>query len=117
LLVHLVPELAVTIETVADREPANERVVVVTVKGELDLATEAALAIHLHEALNALPTSCAVVIDLAGVRFLGVPGIRTLLAFATELTERGIGARFLFPPRLKRIMIRLGLAQELARLG
>jgi hypothetical protein len=40
-----------------------------------------------------------------------------LLAFATEVAERGICARFLFPARLKRIMIRVGLAQELATLS
>ena len=117
MLVHLVPELVVTVEAVPDRELADKTVVIVTVTGELDLATEAALASHLHDLLDALPSSCTVVIDLAGVSFLGVPGIRTLLAFATEVTERGICARFLFPSRLKRIMVRLGLAQDLARLG
>jgi anti-anti-sigma factor len=112
-----VPGLVVTVKACADRGLTGAAVVVVTVEGELDLATEAAFARQLRETLNALPPSCAVVIDLAGVGFLGVPGIRTLLAFATEVAERGICARFRFPARLKRIMIRVGLAHELAHLS
>jgi len=108
--------LVVAVEACADRGLTGAAVVV-TVEGELDLAAEATFARQLRETLNAVPPSCVVVIDLAGVSFLGVPGIRTLLAFATEVAERGMCARFRFPARLKRIMIRVGLAHELARLG
>jgi len=111
-----VPGLVVTVSARADRG-LTTAAVVVTVEGELDLATEAAFARQLRETLNAVPPSCAVVIDLAGVSFLGVPGIRTLLGFATEVAERGRCARFRFPARLKRIMIRAGLAHELAGLS
>jgi anti-anti-sigma factor len=113
----LLPDLVVTVKGLADSGLTTATVVVVTVEGELDLATEATLATQLRETLNVLPPSCAVVLDLAGVGFLGVPGIRGLLAFAVELGERGMCARFLFPARLKRIMIRVGLAHELANLS
>jgi len=115
--VDLVPDLVVTAKAIADRALTTATEVVVTVEGELDLATKATLASQLRQTLNALPPSCAVVIDLDGVGFLGVPGIRTLLEFATEVAERGICARFRFPARLKRIMIRVGLARELADLS
>jgi anti-anti-sigma regulatory factor len=62
-----VPDLVVTVKAVADRGLTTATVVVVTVEGELDLATVATFARQLRETLNALPPSCAVVIDLAGV--------------------------------------------------
>jgi len=110
---HL-PDIAVTV-TIGQLDRQRHGALILYLEGELDLAGAEVCAVHFRDALAALLPPSLIVIDLAGVRFLGVAGLRVLFTFAAEAAAQGIHTRFLLPARLKRIMLRVGVAAELAR--
>lgn len=72
-------------------EAEPEGLVMVRVAGEVDLCTAAVLQDHLNEVLQSRCTT--LVIDLSKVGFLGVAGLRTLVAVHTEALTRGVELR------------------------
>ena len=105
---------AVTV-TIGQLDGQRHDALILYLEGELDRVGADVCAVQLRDALAATLPPRLVVLDLAGVRFLGVAGLCFLLAFAAEVAGQGIHTRFLLPARLKRIMLRVGLAAELAR--
>jgi anti-sigma B factor antagonist len=77
--------------------------------GEVDIAT----APDLREALAAVAGHPLLVVDVDGVRFCGVRGLRALLATADDRAARG-GALVLArtPPHLRRLMLAMGVREH-----
>jgi anti-anti-sigma factor len=72
--------------TSAQLEAAGDRVVVIRVRGELDLATSRTLADALEDAADGVRD---VVVDLADATFVDVYCLRLVLATQEELAARG----------------------------
>ena len=79
--------------------------VIVSVHGELDLAT----APQLDEALRARPPGTRLVIDLSGCTFLDSSGVRVLALQATEVANQG--------SRLELVVVDTGIARVLEITG
>lgn len=75
------------------------------IDGEIDLATVDHLRAELDRALAASPT---VIVDLDGVTFLGVAGVRVFLGAATALNGSG-PLRFVNAQRLEWLLGLIGL--------
>ena len=86
--------------------------VVVTIRGELDLATREEAEAVLIEAEAAAPR--AVILDLRGLRFLGSTGLSVLVASAGRATLRGIGHEILPSEGVRRLLALTGVDQHLA---
>lgn len=86
--------------------------VVVTVEGELDLATAPTLRVRLDEALSV--GTGTVTVDLAGVRFMDARGLTVLVETARRLseTERRLAVRAA-PTALRRLFDLMDLTQLL----
>lgn len=65
--------------------------VTVTVLGEVDLASRAALDSCLNEALTVGVN--AVLVELSGLSFIDLTGMRTILEFERECRRRGVEPR------------------------
>ena len=83
------------------------RVVVVSLRGEIDFGAEAALGVLLEEAGLAAGAQGELIVDLSGATFCDVRGFRALLEASRR--ARAEGSRFMLrqPSRLMRLMIEL----------
>ena len=91
-------------------EPRGEDVVV-TIRGELDLATrDEAEAVLLDAEETATRT---VVIDLRDLRFLGSTGLSILVASAGRATLRGIGHEIVPSEGVRRLFAMTGVDRHL----
>ena len=70
---------------------------VVTVRGEVDLATAPELEVRVRAVLGDAPHG--IDLDLAGLTFIDSSGLRTLVALAKEASSRGGSLRLLNLPR------------------
>lgn len=70
---------------------------VVTVTGEIDMATEPILSEALDAAFNQ-PGTVAVVIDLSGVAFFGSPGVAALAVARTKADAEGVKVALVIEP-------------------
>ena len=84
---------------------------VVTMAGELDLATRGAAEAVLAEAEEA--ATRAVVLDLRGLRFLGSTGLSILVASAGRATLRGVGHEIVPSEGVRRLLALTGVDQHL----
>ena len=85
--------------------------VVVTIRGELDLATrDEAVAVLLEAEETA---TRAVVIDLRGLRFLGSTGLSILVASAGRAMLRGIGHEIVPSEGVRRLFAMTGVDRHL----
>jgi anti-sigma B factor antagonist len=69
---------------------APNAVVVLTATGEVDISTIEFLAEHARHALGLVAVPRAVVIDLAGVRFLSAAGVGVLVVAHRRCARRGV---------------------------
>lgn len=91
------------------------RVVVVGLRGEIDLGAEAALRVLLEEAGLAAGPQGELIVDLSGATFCDVRGFKALLEASRR--TRAEGSRFMLrqPSRLVRSMIELtGSGQQIS---
>ena len=84
---------------------------VVTMTGELDLATSDKAVAVLVEAEEA--ATRAVVLDLRGLRFLGSTGLSVLVASAGRTTLRGIGHEIVPSEGVRRLLAMTGVDRHL----
>jgi anti-sigma B factor antagonist len=84
---------------------------VVTIRGELDLATRDEAEAALVEAEEA--AGRAVVIDLRDLRFLGSTGLSVLVASAGRATLRGIGHETIPSEGVRRLLAMTGVDRHL----
>lgn len=77
-----------TVLTVRDNE--QDGVVVVSLIGELDMATAGDAAIALRAATT---DATAVVLDMTGLRFFASAGLNILLQLRKELQDKGVDVR------------------------
>jgi anti-anti-sigma factor len=91
-------------------EPRGEDVVV-TIRGELDLATRDQAEAALLEAEET--ATRAVVLDLRGLRFLGSTGLSILVASAGRATLRGIGHEIVPSEGVRRLFAMTGVDRHL----
>jgi anti-anti-sigma factor len=89
--------------------------VAVIVHGDVDRYTAGALIDGLADAASrATPTGRRLVVDLAGTDFLGVEGMRALVAAAAANTGRGVTLRGV-PPLAQRLIATLGFGPLFTR--
>ena len=81
--------------------------VVVTIRGELDLATRAEAEAVLIDAEGA--ATRAVVVDLRGLRFLGSTGLSVLVASAGRATLRGVRQEIIPSEGVRRLLALTGV--------
>ena len=91
-------------------EPRGEDVIV-TIRGELDLATRDAAEAVLLEAEEA--ATRAVVLDLRDLRFLGSTGLSILIASAGRATLRGVGHEIVPSEGVRRLFAMTGVDRHL----
>jgi anti-sigma B factor antagonist len=84
---------------------------VVTMGGELDLATRDEAEAVLVEAEEA--ATRAIVVDLRGLRFLGSTGLSILVASAGRATLRGVGHEIVPSEGVRRLLAMTGVDQHL----
>ena len=84
---------------------------VVTIRGELDLATRDAAEAVLLEAEES--ATRAVVLDLRGLRFLGSTGLSILVASAGRATLRGVGHEIVPSEGVRRLLELTGVDRHL----
>jgi anti-anti-sigma factor len=84
---------------------------VVTIRGELDLATRDAAEAVLLDAEEA--ATRAVVLDLRDLRFLGSTGLSVLVASAGRATLRGIGHEIVPSEGVRRLLAMTGVDRHL----
>ena len=84
---------------------------VVTMAGELDLATRDEAEAVLAEAEDA--ATRAVVLDLRGLRFLGSTGLSLLVASAGRTTLRGVGHEIVPSEGVRRLLALTGVDRHL----
>jgi anti-sigma B factor antagonist len=68
----------------------RDSAVVVSVRGELDLATVPVLRERLERLGEASPPPSPVVVDLSGVTFIGSAGLALLVELHNQCEERGV---------------------------
>lgn len=78
---------------------------VVRVGGEIDLETAPALRSFLTAQLGTLGRGPVVVVDLSGVRFIAIAGVRALLDAQCHATAHGLGFRLASCPRAVRRLL------------
>lgn len=91
-------------------QPRGEDVVV-TIRGELDLATRDEAEALLVDAEQS--AARAVVIDLRDLRFLGSTGLSILVASAGRATLRGVGHEVIPSEGVRRLLALTGMDQHL----
>ena len=91
-------------------EPRGEDVIV-TIRGELDLATRDATEAVLLEAEET--ATRAVVLDLRDLRFLGSTGLSILIASAGRATLRGVGHEIVPSEGVRRLFAMTGVDRHL----
>jgi anti-sigma B factor antagonist len=84
-------------ETITGRQEVRDDVVLVTVKGEVDVATAPKLREWLEEAFAAKKKS--VVLDLTGVEFFGSVGLALLVEYNGRGETDGVELRTVAPAR------------------
>jgi anti-sigma B factor antagonist len=96
---------------------AGEGIHVISVFGEVDVASAPALDQALAEAMGSEATS--VVLDLAGVTFLDSAGIRVLLSAVTASRDgdRKLSVRRDYQPPVDRVLALAGVIEELPYLA
>ncbi|UUV35940.1 STAS domain-containing protein [Amycolatopsis roodepoortensis] len=82
--------------------------VIITVSGDLDLATTKFLDAELNQALDPVPSS--VVVDLNGVAFCDSTGLSTLIGLNNRCAADRIDLRFLPSATIRRLLRRTGLS-------
>jgi anti-sigma B factor antagonist len=88
--------------------------VVVTVRGEVDLATASELESCVSEAFGGAPS--AVVLDLEALTFIDSSGLRALVSLAQEATSRGATLALRnVPSHAQRVLDLTGLAKAFPR--
>jgi anti-anti-sigma factor len=99
-----------TVLTVTSAE--RDGVVVVTLTGELDMATAGRAATALREATT---EATAVVLDMTDLRFFASAGLNILLQLRQELQDKGVDVRLATNQRaVLRPMQLMGVADEFA---
>ena len=91
-------------------EPRGQDVVV-TISGELDLATRDEVEAVLIDAEDA--ATRAVVVDLRGLRFLGSTGLSLLVASAGRARLRGVGHEVIPSEGVRRLLAITGVEEHL----
>ncbi|WP_372788229.1 STAS domain-containing protein [Paraconexibacter sp.] len=108
VLMNVPSPVTITVETLPDATG------VVSVDGEIDLATSADLEARVREHVAA-DGPRTVVIDLAACGFLDSTGVAALLRLHGELAERTIGLVLVAPPGpVLRVLSLMGIEQRLA---
>ena len=88
--------------------------VVVTVRGEVDLATAPELESCVSRAFEGAPG--AVILDLAALTFIDSSGLRVLVTLARDATTRGSSMALRnVPPHAQRVLDLTGLADIFPR--
>lgn len=80
---------------------------VVTLRGELDLATGDALRARLAEVTGTAPPPARLVLDVAGLAFVDAAGIAVLLGAQRALARTGGTVSLRSPSRLVRRVVRV----------
>jgi len=87
---------------------------VVTVRGEVDLATSPELELSVSRAFEGAPS--LVVLDLEALTFIDSSGLRVLVSLAHEATSRGTSlALRAVPSHAQRVLDVTGLSDTFAR--
>ena len=87
---------------------------VVTVDGEIDLATSAEVEGRVREHVEADSPS-TLVLDLTGCAFLDSTGVASLLRLSRELDERSIRFSLVVPPGpVLRVLVLMGVEERLS---
>jgi len=94
------------------RTEAADTAVVVCVRGDVDLNTEAQLAQALRDAITTHQAD-ELVVDLAGVPFLDSSGVRALLQARATAAEHGMSVRVRNPQDLVAQVLRVTLVADL----
>ena len=81
--------------------------VVVSLSGELDLATADRLRTRLQRVVAAEPAPASVVLDVSGLQFVDAAGIAVLLSAQRALAARGGRMSLRSPSRLVRRVVRV----------
>jgi len=90
-------EQAETVETITGRQEVRDDAVLVTVRGEVDVATAPKLRGWLDRAFGAKKKS--VVLDLTGVEFFGSVGLALLVEYTGRGETDGVELRTVAPAR------------------
>ena len=88
-------------ETLTLRSHSTDAALVLTVTGEIDLATQAQFEEAVTDALRRGP----VVVDMSQVTFLGISGLRSLLICTQSATDLGQPLVFAAAPRAVRRLV------------
>jgi len=87
---------------------------VVTIRGEVDLATSPELESSVSRAFDGAPS--VVVLDLGALTFIDSSGLRVLVSLAREASARGASlALRAVPPHAQRVLDLTGLSDTFAR--
>lgn len=95
-----------------DYDRSDDTVVIVRLSGEIDMSVEEHLTVMLQEALAGQPP--AVVVDLAGLRFLDCAGVRVLVRMHATARAEGCALTVRHPqPIVEQVLRILGVADLL----